>query len=567
MSSWDEHTDFLVIGSGAGAMTAALMAHDLGAETLVVEKSDRYGGTSAMSGGTIWIPANRHMQEAGLADSAAEALAYLKSVVQAPIAEARLRAYVEEAPRMVDYLAAHSDVHFAPLLKYPDYYPDEPGAKTGGRAIEPLPFDGLLLGDEFNRMREPHPEMLIMGVLTITAVEAHKVVSGSLRGLLLMLGIILRYLFHIPARLKHKRSTRLALGNGLIGRLRYSLLRRKVPVWLDTAAKELIVEDGHVVGAIFERHGREIRIRARKGVLLAAGGFERNLEMRKQYQRNPASTDWTATHPHNTGDAIRMGFAVGAAVDLMDECWWNTAAVAPGAPLASLLVMEKNLPGSIIVNQVGRRFTNEAAPYTEVVKAMYRAEGGAEPCIPAYLIFDARFRKKYPCGPTLPGRIQPDRRLPDEIRNKFLKKANSLEKLAEILAIPAHELRETVERFNQFARDGKDLEFGRGESIFDRYYGDDAVQPNCTLGELLQPPFYAVEVWPGDVGTKGGLQTDERARVLDGEGHVIPGLFAAGNTSASVMGRVCPGAGATIGPAMVFGSLAAREALAPESKS
>jgi 3-oxosteroid 1-dehydrogenase len=565
MKNWDEETDFLVVGSGAGAMTAALTAHDLGASTLIIEKSSHYGGASAMSGGTIWVPANQHMLAAGIDDSPEQGFEYLKQVVKG-VCDKRLRAYVDKIPEMVKYLHEHSDLQFTSLLKYPDYYPDQPGAQLGGRSIEPEPFNGLLLGDEFDNMRPPHPQILVFGRLTLTAVEAHTVSSGSLRGVLLMLGVMLRYFLNIPARLKHKRSTRLALGNGLIGRLRYSLLKRKVPVWLDTAAEELLVEDGQVVGAVVNRQGKVIRIRANKGVLMACGGFERNQQLRDLYQRRPVSTSWTAAHGHNAGDAVRMGEAVGAQLGQMDDAWWNTTTVVPGEESAYLLVMEKNRPGSIMVDSAGKRFTNEGAPYVNVVNAMYANHSEQQSSIPAYLVFDAEYRKKYPCGPLLPGKIKPDEKLPDVLKDQYLKKSDTLAELEQQLKIPAGQLAATVERFNGFAREGVDRDFGRGESAFDLYYGDETVKPNPTLGELKQPPFYAIEVSPGDVGTKGGLETDEFARVLNAEGIPIPGLFATGNCAASAMGSVCPGAGATIGPAMVFGYIAAQcaTAVSPE---
>lgn len=563
---WDEETDFLVVGSGAGGMSAALVAHDLGAKALVIEKSEYYGGSSAMSGGTIWVPANSHMLNAGIHDSADDGFDYLKEVTEGKASNERIRAYVNKACEMLDYLEKETDVNFSPMLKYPDYYTDAPGAKLGGRTIEPLPFDGNLLDDEFFNMRPPHPQILIMNSITMTAGEAHDVTSGSFSGKMFLLGLIVKYLLNVKTRKKYKRSTRLALGNGLIGRIRFSMLKRNIPIWLNITPNELIMDDSRVVGLSVQRNGKTINIHAKKGVLMAAGGFERNQQMRDQYQQKPVSTTWTAAHQHNTGDAIRMGQAVGAELGMMSESWANTTTLVPGKEMSWLLVMEKNKPGSIMVNSAGKRFTNEGAPYSNVANDMYKTHQAGTSCIPAYLVFDADYRKKNPCGPVMPGMVKPDSRLDKRIRNEFLKKGETLEELANKIQVPADSLKATVERFNHSAEVGKDEDFGRGETPFDQYYGDPKVKPNPNLGAITKPPFYAIEVNPGDVGTKGGILTDDLARALDTHGNVIPGLYATGNCSASMMGSVCPGAGATIGPAMTFGYIAAHDAVGANIK-
>jgi 3-oxosteroid 1-dehydrogenase len=291
-------------------------------------------------------------------------------------------------------------------------------------------------------------------------------------------------------------------------------------------------------------------------VLLAAGGFERNQEMRNHYQPTPISIEWTAANPHSKGAGIRMGEAAGGVLSLMDEAWWTPVTRVPKSSLAWVLVVEKSLPGGIIVNKHAERFTNEAAPYQDVVKAMY-----AHDAVPtAWLIFDAEFRRLYPVGPVGPGYAMPDASLSRRLRNGFLTKAASIEALAEALDLPPDALRATVDRFNAMADRGVDEDFGRGENLVDRYYSDVHVKPNPCLRALSKGPFYAVPVFAGDLGTKGGLVTDAQARVLDADGAVIEGLYAAGNTSAAVMGLSYPGAGGTIGPALVFGFIAAEAA-------
>lgn len=307
-------------------------------------------------------------------------------------------------------------------------------------------------------------------------------------------------------------------------------------------------------------------ILARAGVLLAAGGFERNLEMRREYQQHPITASWTAGCPHNLGDGIRMGEAVGGSLDLMDEAWWTPVTMLPN-DYAWLLVVEKSMPGSIIVNKAGRRFTNEAAPYGDVVHQIYARNQVDAPTVPSYLVFDARYRRSYPCGPLGPAKLQPDSAVGRRLRREFLHKASTLGELAERIGVDAAGLTQTVERFNKQARAGRDDDFGRGESGYDLYYSDAKIGPNSSLAPLTEAPFYAIAVYPGDLGTKGGLRTDAHARVLSAEDKVIEGLYATGNCSAAVMGTSYPGAGGTIGPAMTFGYLAAAHAAAAVSSS
>ncbi len=556
---WDHRVDLLIVGSGAGAMTAALTAYDRAASVLLIEKSDRYGGNSAMSGGGLWVPNNHLMAGVGIEDTPEEAWRYVKGTVGDAVPEERLRAYLENAPLMVKYLTEHSHVQLVALPEYADYYPHVAGSKPGGRCLEPKNFDARLLGDEFLRMREQNPQMLIMGRIFMTVFEARVLLCRSPGWIKLTMQLMGRYWLDIPWRFKSKRDRNLAMGNALVGMLRRSLMDRGIPLWLNTPARELVVEGGRVVGVVAEREGRQMRIRADKGVVLAAGGFEANQAMREKYLPKPTRAEWSCGNHYNTGDAINLGLSVGAALDLMDDAWWGPTTVVPGEPHARVLVIEKSLPGSIFVNKRGQRFVNEAAPYIDVVNAMYRQHTPDSPCIPAYMVFDATFRKKYPCGPVLQATQQPDWALPKALRNYF-KKSDTLEGLAAQLGVDAAGLKATVAKFNEYARAGVDLDYHRGETVFDRYYGDEKVQPNPCLAPIETAPFYGLEAYPGELGTKGGLKTDARARVLRETGDPIQGLYAIGNCSASVMGHSYPGAGATIGPAATFGYIAARDA-------
>jgi 3-oxosteroid 1-dehydrogenase len=361
--------------------------------------------------------------------------------------------------------------------------------------------------------------------------------------------------------MKSKRDRNLALGNALIGMLRLSLMERDVSIWLKTSAKELIVEEGRVVGVVAAREDERIRIRAEKGVILGAGGFESNDEMRKKYLPNPTKAEWTCGSPCNTGDAIRMGIEVDAALEWMDDAWWGPTTVVPGEDRARMLIVEKSLPGCAFVDKRGERFVDEAAPYIDIVNAMYRSHKPEASCVPAYMVFDATYRKKYPCGPFLQSSQQPDWRLPKEFKQGYLKKDETLAGLAEQMGIDPAGLETTIQKMNEYARTGKDLDFHKGDSLYDRYYGDANVKPNPCLAPIETPPFYGLEVQAGDLGTKGGLKTDARARVLNEAGEVIPGLYAIGNCSGSVMGRTYAGAGSTIGPAMAFGYVAVLDAI------
>jgi 3-oxosteroid 1-dehydrogenase len=561
-AGWDHVVDWLVVGSGAGAMTSAIVAHDLGASTLLLEKSPLYGGSSAMSGGGLWIPNNHLMAGVGIADSYEDALAYLLAVTGGGVSEARLRAYLDHAPEMVEYLCQKTRVELVALPEYPDYYPSAPGSRPGGRALEPRAFHARELGDEFLRMRETAIQELIMGRVSMTVAEARILFCKTPGWIGLTARLMAGYWLDLPWRLRSARDRNLGMGNALVGMLRASLLDRGVPIWLEAPARELVVEGGRVVGLVAERGGHPLRIRGTKGVVLAAGGFDASQAMREKYLPAPTRAEWSAANPTSTGDAIAMGLAVGAGLGLMDDAWWSPTTVVPGESRARLFVIEKSLPGTILVDGRGRRFVNEALPYNDVVNAMYAKNTPEAPTVPCWLVFDATCRAKYPLGPLLPGAQQPDWALPPRLRREYLKKADTLEGLARLVGVVPAGLRATVDRFNEMARIGKDLDFQRGETAIETYYGDANVKPNACLAPIEKPPFYAMETFAGDFGTKGGLTVDERARVLRESGELIPGLYAIGNCSSAAMGRTYPGPGSTLGPATTFGYVAARDACA-----
>ncbi|NQY91071.1 MAG: FAD-binding protein [Deltaproteobacteria bacterium] len=558
--NWDHEVDLLVVGSGAGAMVAAMAAHDGGASTLIIEKTDEYGGNSAMSGGAMWIPCSSVMKKEGVADSREEALTYLEAVTGGVVAREKMETYIDRAPEMLDWLHENTHLRMECMLTYPDYYADAPGGKPGGRSLEPEHFDARRLGDEFYRLREPAVQELVFGRMSMTATEAHHILARHKGWISLTMKMMGRYYADLKGRLRGKRDRCLSLGNALVAPLRMSVMDRDIELWLNTAMTELLVEEGRVVGIVAEREGRTLRLRGRQGVLLAAGGFERNQEMRDRFLPSPSKVEWTTGAPGSTGDAIELGEKQGAALDLMEHAWWGPCTAVPGEWNARMLVIEKGLPHTIMVNRAGKRFVNEASPYLDVVNAMYEQHLSGNDCVPAFMVFDSQYRSKYPCGPFLQSTQQPDWTLPARLRDGYLYKGDTVEELAENVGVDPAGLASTVSAFNDNAKRGVDPDFNRGDGLFDKFYGDEKVTPNPCLGALDKAPFYAIRAEAGELGTKGGLATDIHARVLREDGSPIDGLFAVGNNSASVMGTSYPGAGATIGPACTFGWLVGRDA-------
>ncbi len=556
VSMFEHEVDLLVVGSGAAALAAGIRASDLGLSVLLVEKGAAWGGSTAMSGGVVWVGNNRFSNGS---DSDDDVRTYLKHITKGEVDDARIDAYVQGSKRMLEYLLEHSSLELMPIDGYTDYYPEAPGGKLGGRSLEPVPFDGARLGADFATLRRPAHSALVMGKFMITARDAKRFIMLGLSSLASIVWQLLRYAFRWPARRRLGRDPHLTNGNALVSRLFHSLKQRGVDVWLDAPATDLCIDDGRVVGAVVERAGQSVRIGATRGVVLAAGGFSRSRALRERYMPAPASTEWTAGNEHNTGDGITMGQALGAKTALMDEAWWTPVTQYPKTKTGWVLVVEKSLPGGIFVNGRGERFTNEAGPYVDVGVAMYRDHEKTGCTIPGWMVFDARYRKHYIAGPVGPGKAMPDKTLPGRLRRNFLRKAATLEALAEAIGVDPVGLKDTVERYNAMAKAGKDEDFGRGDSASDRYYGDARVTPNPCMAPLEQAPFYAIPLYPGDLGTKGGLLTDANGRVLGDDGP-IEGLYAAGNCSASMMGRSYPGAGGTIGPALCFGFLAAEAA-------
>ena len=531
-------------------MCAALAAARQGLDVVLVERSGYFGGSTARSGGGVWMPGNAALRAAGQVsdDDLAQAKLYLDSIVGDEVPKARRDTYLERGPEVLDFVQAHTPLRFKWVPHYSDYHPEAPGGRAEGRSCEPVPLDARFLGAELGRL---HPQYTKAPAnLIVTQADFRRISLGlrSWRGPVTMVRVLLMRLL---SGLLRRRMY--AMGNAIAIGLRQGLIDAGVPVHYDTELTGLEVEEGRVVGVRVDHDGAETTIRARRGVILGSGGFERNLELRERHQPHPTSVEWTTGSQFNTGGGILAGLEVGADTALMDDAWWGPTIPLPNGPWFCLA--ERNLPGSIIVNQAGRRFMNEALPYVEAVHEIYRGEATGVGHVPAWMVIDQRYRNRYLFAGLSPRQPFPGR----WYKHGTVKRAETLEALAAEIDVPAAALRETVDRFNHFARTGVDEDFHRGDSAYDQYYSDPRVKPNPSLHTIDQAPFYAVKIVPGDLGTKGGLVTDERARVLRPDGSVIPGLYAAGNVSSAVMGHTYAGPGATIGPALAFGYLAAED--------
>src|SRR5262245_3769751 len=526
-------------------MTAALVAAVEGARVLVLESTSHVGGTSARSSGTLWIPP--------VGDAAAAA--YLDALVGDKADRALRTAFLAAGPAMIAWLEEHAGLAFRPCPVHPDYRQDLPGAANGRRPLERPEFDGRLLGDEFARVGSPIPELMLFGGMMVTRAEAARLLRAgrSLDATLLAARLLLRYL---ADRLRYPRGTRLVLGNALVARLYKSLLDRPVPVWCEAKTERLIV-DGRVRGAIVRRAGKELRVRARRGVVLAGGGFPASAALRERHFRTPVAR-YTPAYEGCVGDTLRLGQEAGGVLGPSgeDNALWFPGSVATRADGTTAvyphIVLDRAKPGLVAVGRSGRRFTDEALSYHEFTRAMYRTGN-----VPAWLVCDRRFVWKYGLGMVRPLTL----RLAPYLASGYLQAADTVEALARAIDVAPDGLTDTVRRHNEFAQTGIDADFGKGANEYDRNNGDPAHRPNPCLGAIERAPFFAMRVEPVPLGTSLGLRTDADARVCDAAGNPIPGLYAVGNDMQSVMGGEYPGAGAMLGPGMTFGYLAALHAV------
>jgi 3-oxosteroid 1-dehydrogenase len=546
--TFDETFDFVIVGGGAGSVCAALWQQAAGKSAVILEKTEAFGGSTALSGGAIWAPNNMLMRREGVPDSPEAALTYLDATVgDAGPATSRARklAFLSGIAEALEFLESRGMPFFRPE-GYADYYNERPGGSARGRTVMTKAYDLRELGAQAAMVRQrpalPAPMQTFEGARAA-------MVKTNWEGRRTAIKVAWRTIVN---RLTGRKW--IGMGLSIQARLLKIALDHKLDLRLSAPVTDLIEENGRVAGVVAEIGGRSVRIGARAGVLINAGGFSHNLRMREAWQPKPASVNWTSANPGDTGEMIETAMRLGAAVDFMDEAVWNCASLMPNGFLGAHVV-DIARPHAILVDQTGQRFCNESGSYMETGQKQYERHRQV-PAVPAWLIIDETNRRNYPLFVTMPGQTPQD-----WLDSGYLKKADTIEGLAAQCGMDPAALKATVTRFNGFARTGVDEDFGRGGRAYDHYLsGDVSVRPNPNLGAIERPPFYALQIYPGDVGTFGGLVTDEHARVLKADGSVIPGLYATGNSTASVMGRSYPGAGASIGAAIAFAWNASRHA-------
>lgn len=553
----DTAVDLLVVGSGTG-MAAALAAHELGLSVLIVEKSSYVGGSTARSGGALWLPASPVLDEANAGDTAERAGTYLDSVVAGSAPPQRSAAFVAQVSATVEMLRRTTPLRLFWARDYSDYHPEEPGGNAAGRTCECRPFDTSLLGEYRTRLEPGLMEVTVPMPTTGADYRWMNLVARLPRK-----GIPVyakRLVQGVGGRMLGRRYA--AGGQGLMAGLFTGVLRAGIPIWTGTTLTRLTRRGERVSGAVVEHGGREVTISARRGVVLATGGFDHRMEMRWKFQSESLGADLSLGAAGNTGDGIRAGQEIGAAIDLMDQAWWFPAVAPLPGKAPAVMLAERSLPGCLIVDQHGRRFVNEATDYMSFGQRLLELERSGSPVESMWIVFDQQYRNSYVFGAELFPRM----RIPQAWYDAGIAvRADNLAELGAGIGVPVPEFVETMTRFNQNAAAGEDPDFGRGRSAYDRYYGDPTVKPNPNLRPLVNGPFYAVRMVLSDLGTCGGLKTDERARVLREDGGPIAGLYAIGNTAANAFGTTYPGAGATIAQGLVYGYIAAQEAARPSA--
>jgi succinate dehydrogenase/fumarate reductase flavoprotein subunit len=555
---FDREVDVLIFGAGTGGMTAALVAALEGLDVLLCEKTDQVGGTTSTSAGTVWIPGSSQAARAGVSDSLDDARRFLDAEI-GPRALAVRDAFLEAGPAALDYLEARSEVKFVAPPMHPDYHSNRPGRALAGRALAALPFDGRLLGKDFDRVRPPIAPFMVLGGMMVgkTDIPALLKPFASLANFKAATKLLLR---HARDRLRHKRGTRLVMGNALVGRLYHSLKARNVPIVFDAKLVALVRGKARVEGAVVDIGDKRLTIAARRGIVLATGGFGGSLGLQAEFIPG-APVSHTNAFAGASGDGFNAARAVGGAVD---EAHTTAAFYFPSSEIKTAtrhdlfphILLDRAKPGLIAVNSEGRRFVNEADSYHDFVEAMFRAHEAA-PSIPAWLVCDRSFIRDYGIGMVHPG--TGDRGLERFIAEGYLHRAGTLMELAHDIGVDGKTLVQTVQEHNRYAATGVDEAFGKGGTEYNQFNGDPANKPNPCLRPIATPPFFAVAVYPSTMGTCVGLSTDGDGHVLDGSGAAIDGLYAVGNDMASLFRGVYVGPGITLGPALVFGYRAAMD--------
>jgi succinate dehydrogenase/fumarate reductase flavoprotein subunit len=551
--------DVVVLGAGAGGLSAAIFAALEGASVLLVERCAHLGGTSAFSAGTTWIPLSRHSTAMGVDDSLENVSGFLDRAVGNQSAAALRKAFLAAGPDVVDTLENRTEVKFRARAFHPDYMYELEGASSFGRALEPVPFDAASLGKNLKLIRSPIPEFTVLGGMMVDRDDiAHLMKLGrSLTSAAYSAKLIAKYYL---GRLRHGRGTRLVMGNALIGRMLAAALKLDVTILTETETTGFVTDSDRVTGVTLRQKGLDRQIAVAGGVILASGGFAQHKQMRQEKLPQP-QPEFSPSAPGSTGLLHELAFDVGAfhGETASQPCFWapvsrrrrkdGSMAVFPH------FVFDRSKPGIISVGRDGRRFVNESTSYHRFVSAMYAANTGGSH-MPVYLVADAKALKTYGLGMIRPGGAD----IRPFLADGYLTEGRTPEELATRLGIDAEGLKDSVARMNAYAKTGIDTDFARGTTVYEKANGDPSHGPNVSLGELETPPFFAIRLWPGDIGSATGLVGDEDGRLLRRDGTVIEGLYACGNDLQSIMGGAYPGPGITIGPAVVFGALSGRHA-------
>ncbi|MGM4904439.1 FAD-dependent oxidoreductase [Tardiphaga sp. 866_E4_N2_1] len=551
--------DVLVAGSGCSGMSAAITAKHSGLDVLIVEKEPRFGGTTARSGGWLWIPGTSLARAWGINEGPDEARTYLRHEAGNSYDAARVDAFLAAGPEAIDFFTSKTAVRFDMPLTFPDYDAEAPGGKQGGRSMVARPFDGRELGEHIKDIGAPLPELTVFGIMLGSGKDIIHFMRAT-KSLTSAIYVAKRLSKHFMNVLRYGRGMTLTNGNALAGRLAKSAFDLKIPLWLSSPVRELIIENGAVRGAIVERNGKRIRIFARRGVVLACGGFPHDIERRKaMFPHAPTGREHYSPGPTgNTGDGLRLAESVGGRVEdsLPNAAAWVPVSVThrkDGSKGVMPHFIDRAKPGVIAVMRDGARFANEGNSYHAFVQQMMKAAKPGEE-IAAWLVCDHRALRQYGLGAVPPFPMP----IGQYLNSGYLIKGNTLEELAGKAGIDAGSFVTTVAQFNNTAAEGRDPAYGKGSRAYNRYQGDANHGPNPCVAPIEQGPFYAIKMVIGDLGTYAGIRTDAQARALDAGGQVINGLYAAGNDMASIMGGNYPGAGITLGPALTFGYIAGR---------
>jgi succinate dehydrogenase/fumarate reductase flavoprotein subunit len=556
MGKQETEYDVLVVGTGASGMSAAVTSAYEGLKVLVVEKAPVYGGTTARSGGWLWIPGTKFAKALGIHEPAGAARTYLEHETTTHFDPARVDAFLENGPKAIDFFTEKTCVQFEMPPIFPDYHAEVPGGLPGGRSMVTAPFDARELGKRVAQLALPVPEQMVFGMMIGSGKELWHFLR-AFKSLESFWYVTKRFAAHVFDVVRYGRGMTLTNGNALAGRLAKAGMDLNIPVWLSSPVKKLIVEGDAVVGATVMHEGKLVDIRTRRGVVLACGGFPHDIERRKQlFPHAPTGREhFTPSPQFNTGDGLRLAESVGGWVDptIPNAGAWCPTSVVPrkdGSQGIMPHFIDRAKPGVIAVTKTGRRFTNEALSYHDFVQELVKtcqSQGQTE--VSCWIICDHPHLREYSLGAVAPFPVP----IGKHLKNGYLKRANSLAELAKVIGVPAAALQEEVNAFNRDAATGVDTKFGKGSTAYNRYQGDSLIKPNPCMAPILKGPFYAIKLVVGEIGTFAGLATDASCRVLTKDGYPVKGLYAIGNDAASVMGGNYPGAGITLGPALTFG--------------